>query len=258
VSSTLEQIGLVGRRSVRRTMRQPALIVPTLIFPLFLLAINSSGLSSATKLPGFPADSYLDFAITVAFIQGAMFAAITAGTELATDIESGFLNRLQLTPLRRMAILVGQVAGAATLALLGAVVYLVVGLIAGVDIKSGVGGAFALLAYALFIAVAFSGIGAALGARTGSAEAVQGAFPLMFAVFFLSSMSLPRNLISVDWFRTVATWNPASYLIEGLRSLVITGWDGTALWRGLAIGAAVLVLSFWAASRALATRMART
>ncbi|HKE81818.1 MAG TPA: hypothetical protein VKB54_21050, partial [Solirubrobacteraceae bacterium] len=75
MTSTLEQVGLVARRSVRRTMRQPALIVPTLVFPLFLLAVNSSGLSSATKLPGFPADSYLDFAITVAFMQGALFAA---------------------------------------------------------------------------------------------------------------------------------------------------------------------------------------
>jgi len=103
-----------------------------------------------------------------------------------------------------------------------------------------------------------AGIGATLGARTGSPEAVQGAFPLMFAVFFLSSMSMPRDLIAVDWFRTVATWNPASYLIEGLRSLVITGWDATALWRGLAVGVGVLALSFWAASRALATRMART
>ncbi len=257
-SSTLEQIGLVARRSVRRTLRQPALITPTLVFPLFLLAINSSGLSSATKLPGFPADSYLDFAITVAFMQGALFSSITAGTELATDIQTGFLNRLQLTPLRRVAILVGQMAGATTLALLGALVYLTVGLIAGVHIKAGVGGAALLLVYAVFIAVAFAGIGAVMGARTGSPEAVQGVFPLIFSVFFLSSMSMPRNLISIDWFRTVATWNPVSYLIEGLRSLVITGWDGTALWRGLAVGVAVLVLSFWAADRALATRMART
>jgi ABC-2 type transport system permease protein len=258
VTSTLDQVGLVARRSVRRTLRQPALIVPTAVFPLMLLAINASGLSSATRIPGFPADSYLDFAITFCFMQGAMFAAITAGTELAIDIQTGFLNRLQLTPLRRVAILVGQMAGATTLALLGAVTYLVVGLIAGVDIKSGVGGAILLVVYAVFVAVAFSGIGATMGARTGSAEAVQGVFPLMFAVFFLSSMSIPRNLIEIDWFSTVATWNPTSYLIEGLRSLVITGWDGTALWRGLAVGVGVLVLSFWAASHALATRMART
>jgi ABC-2 type transport system permease protein len=258
VTTTLEQVALVARRSVRRTLRQPALIVPTIVFPLFLLAVNASGLGSATKLPGFPADSYLDFAITVCFIQGGMFAAITAGTELATDIQSGFLNRLQLTPLRRVAILVGQMAGATTLALLGAVTYLAVGLIAGVEIKSGVGGALALLAYAVFAAVAFAGIGATMGARTGSPEAVQGVFPLMFAVFFLSSMSMPRDLITVGWFHTVATWNPVSYLIEGMRSLVITGWDGTALWRGLLVTVAVLVLSFWAASRGLATRMERT
>ena len=66
------------------------------------------------------------------------------------------------------------------------------------------------------------------------------------------------SLIDVGWFRTVATWNPISYLIEGLRSLIITGWDVTALARGLAVAAAVLVLSFWAANRALATRMERT
>ena len=88
VTSVLDQVGLVARRSVRRTLRQPALIVPTIVFPLFLLAVNSSGLSAATNIPGFPADSYLDFAITVCFIQGAMFAAITAGTELATDVQA--------------------------------------------------------------------------------------------------------------------------------------------------------------------------
>jgi ABC-2 type transport system permease protein len=254
----LEQVGWIARRSVRRTLRQPALIVPTLVFPLFLVAINSSGLSSAEKIPGFPADSYLDFAIVVTFIQAAMFASITAGTELATDIQTGFLDRLQLTPLRRVAIIVGQMAGATVVALISAVTFLVVGLIAGVTLKSGVGGAFAIIAYSVFASVAFCGIGAIMGARTGSAEAVQGVFPLMFTLFFLSSMNLPRNLIAVDWFRTVATWNPISYVIEGLRSLIITGWDATALWRGIAVMIVVLVLSFWGASRSLATRMART
>ena len=258
MTATWQQIGLVARRSVRRTMRQPALIVPTIVFPLFLLAVNASGLASATKIPGFPADSYLDFAITVTFMQGALFSAVTAGTELATDIDSGFLNRLQLTPLRRVAILVGQTAGATALAFLGAIAYLVVGLLAGVHIRAGVGGTLVLLAYAVFVAVAFAAMGAALGARTGSAEAVQGAFPLLFSLFFLSSMSIPRDLIGVAWFRTVATWNPVSYLVEGMRSLVITGWDATALWRGLVICAAILLLAFAAGSRALATRMART
>ncbi len=94
--------------------------------------------------------------------------------------------------------------------------------------------------------------------KTGSAQAVQGLFPLLFVTFFLSSINLPRNLIEIDWFRTVTSVNPVSYLVEGMRSLVITGWDATALLRGFGVAAAITVLAFAAASSALRTRMART
>src|SRR3954468_22272157 len=139
-AEVLREIGMIASRSVRRTLRQPALIVPTIVFPLLLLAINASGLDVTKNIPNFPADSYLDFAISVTFMQGALFAATTAGTELATDIETGFLDRLQLTPLRGSAILAGQVAGALVLALIGALTYLAVGLVAGVSIGAGVTG----------------------------------------------------------------------------------------------------------------------
>ncbi|MBX5470783.1 MAG: ABC transporter permease [Thermoleophilaceae bacterium] len=256
--AALAQVALIADRSVRRTLRQPALIVPTIVFPLFLLAVNASGLDAATKIPGFPTDSYLDFALTVTFMQGALFASTTAGTELASDIETGFFNRLQLTPLRGAAILVGQLAGAVLVALLGAVVYLVVGLAAGATVKAGVGGALFLLFLAVLIALGFGAVGSVMALRAGSAEAVQGLFPLLFVTFFLSSMNMPRNLIPVHWFRTVATWNPVSYLIEALRSLVITGWDWAALGKGLGVAVAILALAFGAAVAALRTRMART
>jgi ABC-2 type transport system permease protein len=254
----LRQVGLIAARSVKRTFRQPALIVPTIVFPLFLLAVNSSGLQSVVKIPGFPTDHYVNFAITVCFMQGGLFAAVTAGTELATDIETGFLDRLQLTPLRTAAILAGQMAGAMAVALLGAVVYLIVGLIAGVTIKAGVGGAFVLIAFAMLVAIAFGSIGSLMAARTGQAQAVQGLFPLLFVTFFLSSNSLPRDLIQIHWFRTIATWNPVSYLVEGLRSLIIFGWDSTALWKGFGVGAAISILGLAAASSSLQTRMGRT
>jgi ABC-2 type transport system permease protein len=258
MSELLTEVGFLARRSVRRTVRQPALVVPTIVFPLFLLAVNASGLASATKIPGFPTTSYLDFAITVPFMQGALFSSTTAGTELANDIETGFLNRLQLTPLRGPALLTGQMAGALTLALFGSLVYLAVGLIAGVDIAAGAGGALVLLALALLIAIGFASIGALLAARTGSSQAVQGMFPLIFVAFFLSSMSMPRDLIGVGWFRTVASWNPVSYMVEGMRSLVITGWDGTALWRGFLAAGAIAAVALALAARGLATRMERT
>ena len=192
-TSLLGQVGFIASRSVRKTLRQPALIIPTLMFPLFLLAVNSTGLQSVVNLPGFPTDDYVNFALTVCFMQGALFAAVTAGTELATDIESGFLDRLQLTPLRRSAILAGQLAGAVTVAMLGAVVYIAVGLLAGVTFEAGVGGVIVLLVLAALIAVAFGSLGSLMAARTGQAQAVQGLFPLLFVTFFLSSNSLPAR-----------------------------------------------------------------
>jgi len=254
----MNQIGWIAARSVRRTLRQPALIVPTIVFPLFLMAVNASGLDAATELPGFPTDNYLNFALSVCFMQGALFAATTAGAELATDIETGFLNRLSLTPLRGVAVLVGQLAGAVLVSLLASLVYLAVGLAAGAELESGIAGAVVLLALAVLVGIAFGALGLLMALRTGSAEAVQGLFPLMFVVFFLSSLNLPRNLIETDWFRAIATYNPVSYLIEGIRSLVITGWDGEALALGFGIALALGALAFGLSASALRTRLTRT
>ena len=110
-TGTLTQVGYLARRSITRTVRQPIMIVPSLVFPLFLLAVNSSGLAAATSLPGFPTDSYLTFALGLTFMQGALFATMGAGQSIAGDIQHGFFNRLQLTPLRGSALIAGQLAG---------------------------------------------------------------------------------------------------------------------------------------------------
>jgi ABC-2 type transport system permease protein len=257
VSPVGSQVLLLARRSVRRTLRQPVLIVPTITFPLLLMAINSGGLNAATDIPGFPADSFIEFALVVTFMQGALFSATAAGTGLATDIQTGFLNRLALTPMRSAALLLGQLAGAVALALMGALSYLTVGLIAGAKIESGPLGAVVLVLFALLVALGFGAIGTLMAIRTGSAEAVQGLFPLLFVVLFLSSMNLPRNLIAIDWFRTVATINPVSYLIEGLRSLVISSWDWDTLLLGFGVGLAIAAVTLTLAAAALRTRLGR-
>lgn len=254
----LRQVGFVAQRSVNKVVRQPFLIVPPLVFPLFLMAVNSGGLRAVTDLPGFPTDSYVNFALALTFLQGALFAAVNAGTDLATDIQHGFLNRLQLTPLRRAAVLFGQMAGALVIGAIAAVGYLVVGLLGGAHLEAGVGGVLVLFVLAMLTAFAMGSVGAAMAAATGSAEAVQGLFPLLFVLLFLSSASLPREFIEIDWFREVATYNPFSYLIEGLRSLVITGWDGEALWKAFATALGIAVVGVVLASRGLKTRMGRT
>jgi ABC-2 type transport system permease protein len=252
------QVWLIARRSVVRTFRQPGVWIPPLTFPLMLMAVNSNGLRAATHLPGFPTHSFLAFFLPFSFLQGALFASGIAGTDLARDIDTGFLNRLALTPVRGAALLLGQIGGVVGLGALQAVVYLTVGLAFGVNIDAGFGGAVLILVLAILIAAAWGTIGLWLALRTGSSEGVQSMFPLLFFATFISSMNLPRNLIEVTWFRDVATANPVSYMIEGLRSLVIEGWNTQALLLGFGFTFSLLIGAMLLATRQLKVRMART
>ena len=258
MSTAVLQAGTLGRRAVVRTIRQPANVVFPLIFPMLLLAVNAGGLKAETKLPGFPTDSFLAFALAVPFVQGALLATVNANVEFARDIQTGFLNRLALTPMRSAALLLGQLAGVVALALLQATLYLTVGIVAGVRPESGILGIFLIVFLGVLVALAFGAIGAFLALRTGSGEAIQALFPLFFVFLFLSSMNLPRNLIEIDWFRTVTTINPVSYLIEGIRSLIITGWDLQALLLGFGLAIGIGSLALAAAGWALRGRLARS
>lgn len=257
-SGALSQVGYLAQRSIVRTLRQPAVVVSSMIFPLFLLAVNSSGLGAAVDIPGFPTDSYLTFALGLTFMQGALFATMGAGQGIAEDIQRGFFNRLQLTPLRGPALIAGQLAGVGVQGLFQGLTYLIVGLAFGADLEAGVAGAVMILLLSMLIAIAFGSLGLTLGLRTGNGEAVQGAFPLLFVLLFLSSGALPRNVIANDWFEVVATINPVSYIIEAFRSLLISGWDGEALALGIGVALAILALGVFAATTALKSRMERT
>jgi ABC-2 type transport system permease protein len=254
----VQQIAVIARRSFVRTMRQPGVFIPPLLFPLMLMAVNSNGLRAATHLPGFPTRSFLAFFLPFSFMQGALFASGIAGTDLARDIDTGFLNRLALTPVRSSALLLGHIGGALGLGAVQAVLYLGVALAAGVHIDAGVGGAVMILVLAVLIAAGFGTLGLWIALRTGSTEGVQSQFPLLFFVLFISSMNLPRNLIEVTWFRDIATLNPVSYMIEALRSLVIVGWDREALLLGFAFIFGLIGLSMTLAARQLKVRMTRT
>jgi ABC-2 type transport system permease protein len=256
-SPLLVQVVSLARRSTLRTLRQPAVVVSAILFPMMFFAINAHGLDAATNIPGFPTDSYLDFAFAFPLVQAALFGAITAGADLARDIESGFFDRLSLTPMRPAALLLGMLAGVVALGLIQGVIFLVVGVLFGVDVKAGFPGMLVLVLLTVLVALGFGGIGAMLALRTGSVEAVESAFPLFFVSIFMSSINLPRDLIEQDWFRYIATVNPISYLVEGIRSLVITGWDAQALLLGFGCAVGIIALSVTGASAFLRTRVAR-
>ncbi len=258
MSNAASQVGALALRSVTRTARQPASAIPPLIFPVMLMAVNAAGLKPSTELPGFPTDSFLAFALAVPFIQGALFSTMNAGTDLARDIQTGFLNRLSLTSMRGSALIAGQLGGIMVLGVIQAIFYIAVGLVVGVDFASGPGGIAVLLVFAALVSLGFGAVGIYLALRTGSGEAIQGLFPLLFVFLFLSSMNAPRNLMEVQWFKAIATVNPVSYLIECVRSLIITGWDAEALALGFGIAFVLAIVGLLLASSALTLRLTRT
>jgi len=240
------------------TVRQPAALVPAIVFPLMFMAVTTAGAGRAALIPGFPAKSYLDFYLAGALVNGTLLGGISAGTALAVDIEQGFVRRLLLTPMQRPAVLIGHVSGAMLVGFMQGTVILAAGVIAGARVRAGMAGAVLVVALAMLVSLSFSSIGALIAARTGSSEATQSVFPLFFVVMIFSSYFMPRNFIGVHWFRFIATYNPVTYMIESMRSLITHGWDPRALGLGFAAIFGLAALGFLGAASSLRTRLART
>jgi ABC-2 type transport system permease protein len=237
---------LLGRRAVLSTARQPATWVPGIAFPLLIAAVNSASLSRTTGLPGFPTvDSFLQFLLPATLIQGVAFGGIIGGADMAVDIQDGFFDRLLSSPVPRTAILVGRLVGSMVLGMLQAVVFMAVFMLFGVRIAGGLPAMLALIVMAMVLALAIGGFAAAVGLRTGSQEAVQNFFPLVFVALFISSAFFPTALMQ-GWFKWVAEHNPVSWLINGARNLVITGfsWSDAAAAIGIALVLAAITITF--------------
>lgn len=244
----------LSQRSVVGILRQPTVVFPSLFFPLFFTALNSSAFSRAANLPQFPADSFLEFLVPATILQGVIFGATSAGTAMATDIETGFFDRLVASPVARTSIIVGRLAGAAVLGAMQALLFVAILFPFGARIAGGVAGLALLMAVAMLLGVGIGGFGVALGLRTGSAEAVQGAFPLLFVLMFTSSAFFPRELMT-GWYKAVATVNPISWMVESMREVVIFGFDVADAGRALAVAAALAVATVTMSLRMLQNRL---
>jgi ABC-2 type transport system permease protein len=236
VTLALRQTGALAWRSVLGTVRTPQALVPSLFFPLVLMAIFTGSFGNAPgTIPGFPpVRGFVDFALAGAVIQGILIGGTSAGAAFAQDIEGGFFERLVASPVARIAILTGRLGGGVAVAMVQTVAFLAIGVAFGARVEGGAAGVAILLVLACLMAIAVSGLGVTLALRTGSAEAVQGTFPLFFALLFFSSAFFPRETMT-GWFRTVADVNPISYLVEAMRDQVISGVEARATLIGLGV-----------------------
>jgi ABC-2 type transport system permease protein len=253
--ANLRVIAALGARSVKQTFRRPQLLAPIVLFPSLLLAIQTAGAGRAVDLPGFPeVHGFLDFMLAGAMIQATLLAGNSGGIALAVDIEMGFTDRLLAAPISRFAIVLGRLAGTAVLGALSALWFIAVGLIFGARIAEGVPGALLMVLFVTLSAVVFGGIGAAVALRTGRASVVQGLFPLVFVILFLSTAFFPDNLM-LEPAASVARYNPLSFIVEGIRDPVISSLSVGKAFAALASIAGLGAISIWLSAMALRRRL---
>jgi ABC-2 type transport system permease protein len=253
---TAEQTWALTARATLATARNPANWMPGLIFPLVMAAVYAAQFADATQLPDFPeVDSFLQFILPSAILQGIAFNSANAGSDMAIDIETGFFDRLISSPVARQSILLGRLGGAAASAGFQAVVLMGVFLAFGAPVKSGLPGAVALVIISVLLAIALAGFGLVVALRTGSSEATQAMFPLIFVAVFVSSAFFPTELMK-GWYQQVAEVNPITLIINPTRELVISGWSWADFGQAVGLTVLVSVFSLSLAYRAYLGRLA--
>ncbi len=255
--ANLRVVGRLGRRSIRQTFRRPQLAAPLVVFPTILLAIQTAGAGRAVDLPQFPeVNGFLDFMLAGAMMQACMLAGNTGAIALALDIEMGFDDRLLAAPVSRYSLLLGRLMGTAVMGLLIAAWFIVIGLVFGVQFQSGILGVAWIFGCVATTAVAFGAIAASIALRTGKASVVQGLFPLIFVVLFLSTAFFPDNLM-LQPAASIAKYNPLSFVVDGMREPIISGFSGSHTLRALASMAGLLLIGFTLSTFALKSRLKR-
>jgi ABC-2 type transport system permease protein len=253
-------IGALARRSISQTFRRPQFIAPILLMPTLFLAVNTGGAQSAQALPGFPeVEGFLDFELAGAMIQASMLAGISGAVALAIDIELGFTDRLLAAPIGRAAIVFGRLTATIAMGLLLTVWFLAIGLVFGAEVQAGLPGVLVILVIVPLASLAFGSLGTALALWAGRVSVVQGVYPLVFVVVFLSSAFFPRALLSEPSLsepsRSVADYNPMSFIAESVRDPIIGSLSAAETAKGLMGVAIVGVLGAGLSALALRHRL---
>jgi ABC-2 type transport system permease protein len=246
----------LARRALRNSFRRPQFLAPLVIFPSMFLAVNVGGLEQATRLPGFEggSDGMLDFQLAAAITQSILLGGVGAGIAVGLEIQLGFFDRLVAAPIPRAAIVVGRMLATAVLSTLQVVWFLAIGLLFGAEIDAGIPGALLIVAIAVVAGVGFGAFGQSLALVAKDPSIVQGIFPLVFVILFVSSAFFPIGLLDApaSW---VAEYNPLSYIAEGMRNPIIDPIDAATVLEGLAAATGVALLAAGGSVLALRTRL---
>jgi ABC-2 type transport system permease protein len=249
---------LLTWRNLVTISRTPEALLPPLGISIFFLIIYDSTLGRASGfIPDLGGNSYLGFILPLSIVSSSLAGAGIAAQNLVRDIESGYFDKLLLTPINRAALLLGPILAGALILGIQASIVLGIGIIMGLEATSGVLGLFAVMGLAVLLGTGFAGftVSAALG--SGNAAATQGASFVFFPLTFIAPTFVPLDLLD-GWLRTAARLNPITYVLEAMRALINTGWDLSVLWQGVVACLLLAVATYGLAVIALRVRTRRT
>lgn len=218
-------------RNIKQIWRPALALIPSLFIPIFFFAVNSVTLSSFAKVPGFPHISYKEFIAPVAIFTAIFFSAGNAGIELVQDISSGYFKKLLIMPINRLAIILGKLTEIAVQSILQGAIVIVLLLLDGVRFSTGFLGIVAIFVILIFFAMAWSCIGMITALRTQNARLVQSLFVLVFPLLYITTSQAPKQLLPPT-FALIASFNPVTYIIEGVRALVLSTWSNPVIGEG--------------------------
>ena len=227
-----DTIAIAGR-ALRAVPRDLEAVIPGVFIALFFFIVNIATLSNLTEssIPGF---DFKAFQLPTAILLGV--TGVSRAPAVVLDVQNGYFDRLLLSPVRRSSILLGHMVADVAVAIGLIIPILAVGFLVGVRFDTGVLGVVAFIVLGALWSLAFTGFGYAIALKTGNPAAVNSSFLLFFPFLFLTTSYVPREQLD-GWLEVVAAWNPVTYLLEGMRSLIYVGWD----WSDL--GAAVLAVT---------------
>jgi ABC-2 type transport system permease protein len=210
-------------RALRESIRQPVVEISNIFIPIFFFAVTV-GAVGGVAARAFGVTNYLAFQMPVAILQGVAGSSGSAGMGTVQDIERGYFDKLMLTPAPRLSLVLGRLAADGVRAMVISLLIVGGGFAVGSGMDSGPLGFLLLIVLAGLFGLGYSGIGMAIALRTGSAQAAQASFLIFFPLLFLSPAFAPKEVFT-PWLEFLATINPVTYVLQGMRDLVIDGWD---------------------------------
>ena len=250
----LADIWSVAGRALRAIPREPEAIIPALVIPVFFFVVNVGALQSIAEDAVAVDFDYKAFQLPVAIIFAV--TGISRAAALVTDIQDGYFDRLSMTPVSRLSLLLGLMVADFSLVIALTVPVIVLGFVLGVTFATGAPGVLAFMLIAGLWGLVFTGFPYAIALKTGNPAAVNSSFLLFFPFAFLTSAFVPREQLT-GWLGTIAGYNPVTYLLDALRSLIMQGWEWETLLEGLAAVAGVGLVSMFLALTALRGRVSR-